>query len=237
VKKAVAPVRTRLLSSTLGRRYVTPAQLESLEYVFFPLHKEPEVTLLVYSRPYMNQIEVVRNLARSLPVGMKLVVKEHPAGVGYHPLGYYRKLLAIPGVLLAPPGMKSRVLIERARLIAIISGSIGLEALMMKKPVIHFGRIPFGVMPDTMIRYISDPDRLAWDIRELLVNHRHDEQALMIYIAAVMKTSIPIDFYSVLLERSGVYRPDSAMDGRETKIRNIQCMADHLVQLVAAGRS
>jgi len=234
--KAMMPLKKRALARTLGSRYVTAAQLAGLEYVFFPLHKEPEVTLLVYSRPYMNQIEVIRNLARSLPVGMALVVKEHPAGLGYHPPGYYRKLLAIPGVVLVPPETKSRDLIEKARLIAIISGSIGLEALMMKKPVLHFGRIPFSILPETMIRRAADPDRLAWDVKEMLTHHRHDEQALLAYVAATMQTSVPIDFYSILLERSGVYRPSAGADETDPRARNIHRLADYLWRLCGAAR-
>jgi hypothetical protein len=191
----------------LKQFYVDQKELESLSYAFYPLHKEPEVTLLVYGRPYLNQIEVIRNFARSLPVGMKLVVKEHPGSVGYRPLSYYRKFLAIPNVMLASPKMTSRELIEDAQLVMIIGGSVGLEGLIMQKPVLHLGNVPFSFLPDTMIRKVWDLERLGGEVYDIFEHHKHDEDALVAYIAAVMKGSVPVDFYSILLGRKAVYRP------------------------------
>jgi hypothetical protein len=228
--KIKQPIRIRYLEWNLRRYYLKAQEISSMEYAFFPLHKEPEVTLLVYSRPYMNQIEVIRSVARSLPVGMKLVVKEHPAAVGYRPLSYYKKILAIPGVVLVAPRMESRSLIEKALLIVVISGSIGLEALMMKKPVIHFGRVPFGMLPDTMLRGIRGLETLGKEIKDLLHNHIHNEQALIAYVASVMKTSVPIDFYSVLLGRESVYRPGDSDNGYETRNRHIDNLRRYLLQ-------
>jgi hypothetical protein len=112
-------------------------------------------------------------------------------------------------VLLAFPGMTSRRLVENAKMVAVVSGSVALEALMLKRPVVHFGNVPFCVMPDTMIFHAKEPDRLARDIQYLLGNHQHDENALIAYICAVIRNSVPLDFYSVLLARKGVYNPDS----------------------------
>jgi hypothetical protein len=205
------PLRLRRVDAALARRYLKdPGALSSFEYAFFPLHKEPEVTLLVYGRNFLNQIEAVRNVARSLPLGMKLVVKEHPSAVGYHTLKYYQKLLDIPNVVLAAPHLTSKEIVTHARLVAIIGGSIGLEALMRRVPVIALGRVPFSCLPATMFRTNHDGDRLAQDIRDLLTTAAHDEIALTSYIAAVVGSSVPVDFYSVLIGRTGVYRPQNS---------------------------
>ena len=60
---------------------------------------------MVYGRAWMNQIEAIRNIARNLPVGMKLLVKEHPAALGYRSVSFYKKVTAIPNVLLVSPGL------------------------------------------------------------------------------------------------------------------------------------
>lgn len=205
------PWRLHRLESVLGRRYIrTPEALAKIEFAFFPLHKEPEVTLLVYARPWLNQIEAVRNVARSLPVGMKLVVKEHPAALGYRPVGYYRKLLRIPNVVLAAPELSSRDVLHHAKLVTIIGGSVGLEAMMLRLPVIALGNVPFQFLPPSMIRAVGNVHMLDGEIRELLAEHRHDEAALEAYVAAVVANSVPVDFYSVLLGRRGAYRPAGA---------------------------
>ena len=226
------PARNRFVEFCMKWHYLSPKELDSIEYAFFPLHKEPEVTLLVYSRPYLNQIEVIRNLARSLPVGMKLVVKEHPGAVGYRQLSYYQKLLDIPNVIMAPPGMTSRRLIEKARLVTVITGSVGLEALMMRKPIVTLGRVSFNFMPETMIRHVRDLDQLGWQIHNLLEYHNHDEKALIAYVAAVMDSSVPIDFYSVLLGRKGVYQPDVDTESFDSKYQmNIKRLSEYVYRL------
>jgi hypothetical protein len=232
-KRVKKPVRIKYTDFFLRRYYVDANKLASMDYAFYPLHKEPEVTLLVYGRPYLNQIEVVRNLARSLPVGMKLVVKEHPVAVGYHPLSYYRKLLAIPNVMLAPPGMTSRELVQNAKLVFIISGSVGLEAIMMKKPVVYFGNIPFSVLPDSMIRHVKNLNNLSWEIHDIMDNHNHDENALIAYLSAVITSSVPVDFYSVLLGRKGVYNPDVGAGKNENEYhKQIERLSLYLINRI-----
>jgi len=145
--RLINPLRAKWVHARLAKEYVAESDLLTLDYAFFPLHTEPEVTLLVYSKEYMNQIEVARNVAYNLPVGMTLVVKEHPASVGKRPLGYYRKLLQILNVRLADPLTDSRPLVANAKIVTTISGSIGLEAVMLGKPVITFGGTPYEILP------------------------------------------------------------------------------------------
>lgn len=206
--RIIQPYRTKRMNRQFSNIYVKAEDLSSLDYAFFPLHTEPEIVLSVYCKPFLNQIEAIRLFSHNLPVGMKLVVKEHPWAIGKRPLSYYRKILDIPNVLLAYPGLKSRELITHARLVSIIAGSIGFEALILKKPVVMLGHAPFEFLPQEMIRCAKNPDRLGNDVREILENYNHDERALQAYIAAVMSNSVPVDFYSVLLSRKGVYRPE-----------------------------
>ncbi len=242
-KRIKSPLRVRTLKQALAKQYITEKDLSLMEYVFYPLHKEPEVTLLVYSRPYLNQIEAVRNIARNLPVGMKLVIKEHPASVGYRPLSYYQKLLAIPNVVLVAPELESRRVIQHAALVSIICGSVGLEAVMMKKPVVVLGHAPFNFLPDSMVTYCKNLDNLGIDIFELLENHHHDEDALIAYISAVISLSVPVDFYSRLLGRTGVFRDEKDLGKRnEAQIWKDQMnrMAGYLIEThhtIASGNT
>ncbi len=231
-QRIIRPLRARLMERQFRNLYIRAKDLSLLNYAFFPLHPEPEVTLGVYSKAYLNQIETTRLFSHNLPVGMKLVVKEHPWAIGKRPLSYYRKLLEIPNVMLAHPTMRSRELISNARLVTIIAGSIGLEALILKKPVVVLGRTPYNFLPNSMIRYSDSPDRLGNDIRHLLENYGYNEKALLSYIAAAMKDSVPVDFYSKLLDRKGVYSSGSIegdSDSKESeRIKHTHLLAQYL---------
>ena len=206
--RLIQPWRASKMNRLFRDNYVQAKDLPKLDYAFFPLHTEPEIVLSVYCKPYLNQIEAIRLFSRNLPVGIKLVVKEHPWAIGKRPLSYYHKILNIPNVRLAHPSLISRELISNARLVAIIAGSIGFEALILKKPVVMLGHAPFEFLPPGMIRYADNPDRLGFEIRELLDQHTHDEHALEAYIAAVINNSVPVDFYTKLLGRKDGYSPN-----------------------------
>ena len=201
----INPGRAWLTSRRMSARYITDEQLRRTPYVFYPLHAEPEVSLLVYGRPFLNQIEVIRQLAISLPIDMQLVVKEHPWMVGKRSQSFYGKLLNIPRVRLARPEVPARDLIRPASLVAVITGSVALEALILQKPAITFGDCPFNVLPPTMVRRCADLRELPALVARMLDEHRHDEGALAAYVAAVFGMSASVNLYSVLLEKKGVY--------------------------------
>jgi hypothetical protein len=230
-KKIVNPLRARRMARRFHSLYVKPGELPSLNYAFFPLHTEPEVTLSVYSNAYLNQIEAARLFSHNLPVGMKLLVKEHPWSVGKRPLGYYNKLLEIPNVMLADPAVPSRDLVSHARLITVIAGSIGLEGLMFKRPVVFLGGVPYAFLPAGMLRHAKNPSLVGHEIRDLLENYQYSEQALLSYIAAVMTESVPVDFYSRLLGRKGAYNPglsdDSDVQSHEREV-HMKALAGYL---------
>lgn len=218
------PLRARITARYLSPVYLGKEDLGRERYVFFPLHTEPEVSLLVYGRPYVNQIEIVRMLAMSLPADMVLVIKEHPWMVGKRTLGAYKKILNIPRVRIARPSLDARDVIAKARGVAVVTGSIALEAAMLGKPVLTFGDCPYNALPLSMVRRCTDPRRLPAILRELLSAHTNDEEALSAYLAATFETSAPVNLYSVLLKKRGVYTErDTNFDAE------VEALCEHLL--------
>ena len=101
--------------------------------------------------------------------------------------------------------MQARVLINTASLVAVITGSVALEAVILQKPAITFGDCAFNILPPAMVRRCADLRQLPAIIASMLDEHRHDEDALVAYVAAVFETSVSVNLYSVLLEKKGVY--------------------------------
>jgi hypothetical protein len=201
----VNPLRARAVGRMLRDRYITRTRLREQRYAFYPMHTEPEVSLLVYGRPFINQIEVIRQLALSLPVDMRLVVKEHPWMVGKRTRSAYAKLLNIPRVHIASPDMDARDLIAGAALVGVITGSNALEAAMLGRPVITFGDCPYNALPAAMVRRCDDLRELPSLIRTMIEGHENDEAALEAYVSAVFELSESVNLYSVLLEKRGVH--------------------------------
>ncbi|MBN4059453.1 hypothetical protein JYT32_00890 [Dehalococcoides mccartyi] len=226
-KRVFNPLRARRVHRMLKNKYVSPSDFKNQRFAFFPLHMEPEITLLIYSRSYLNQIEVVRNVAYNLPVGMKLVVKEHPVVLGKRNPGYYRKLLQIMNVEIADPAYTASDFIEGCSLVANIAGSVGFEAAISQKPVITFGRTPYEFLPGSMVKRVTDLSELGAQINQLLENYQHDETALTAYVAAVMSTSIPVNWYTNLLGRRAYSKQDNSYQ------HDIDVLAEGLVKTYA----
>lgn len=172
-------------------------------FVFYPLHFEPEVSIQVTGRPYQNQIELIRNIALNLPAGMKVLVKEHPRSKGFRSMSYYRKLLEMPNVRMVDISIPTNIVVKHASLVSVISGSTGLEAAIIGRPVLTFGLPPYNVLPSSMVRHVKDLNRLGWEIKDLLKSYLKDEKKLERYISAFIKGSAPVDLYTVLLSKSG----------------------------------
>lgn len=220
----VNPWRARRVRRRLGPRYIGEAALQNARYLFYPLHTEPEVSLLLYGRPFVNQIEIIRMLAMSLPADMILVVKEHPWMVGKRSLSAYEKMLNIPRVHLASPKIEARQLVKSAEMIAVVTGSVALEAAILGKPVLTFGDCPFNLMPDNMVRRCDDIRRLPAILSELRHAAAFDEASLENYVAAAMDVSASVNLYSVLLAKKNVHRE------REGKYDEEICKLAKLVQ-------
>ena len=221
------PRQARRTREFFNGQYVLEADLQALRYVFFPLHTEPEVSLLVYGRPYVNQIEIVRMLAMSLPIDTVLLVKEHPWMVGKRSLGSYQKMMDIPRVRFADPTLEARALIKHARLVTVITGSVALEAAMLGKPVITFGDCPYNLLPDTMVRRCVDPRQLQTLLKDAMAEHKSDDAAILAYVAAVFESSVSVNLYSILLGKTNVYTERNALYADE-----IDKLAEHIMLLL-----
>jgi len=119
--------------------------LKSLEdmrdkpFLFFTLQEEPEMSLSWQSPESLAQIAYLWQLARDLPAGFTLAVKEHVYAVGRRPQGFYKHLLDFKNVVILDPLLPGPDVIRASRAVSTISSTAGFEAAWMGKPVISFG--------------------------------------------------------------------------------------------------
>ena len=122
---------------------------DNQKFIYFPLHFEPEETLLIAAPYHTDQISVIKNIAKSIPVEFKLYVKEHPAMVlnGWRPSSFYDKILSMPNVKFIHPSVSNELLLDKCSMVITISGTTGLEAAFHKKPTIVLSDISYTKLP------------------------------------------------------------------------------------------
>ncbi len=109
------------------------------KFIFFPLQVHLETTLLISNHQFFHQERLIETISKNLPAGYWLYVKGHPGYIGGHELSLFKAIKKLPNVRIIHPLINSRKLIKEAAAVAVIFGTTGWEALLLKKPVITFG--------------------------------------------------------------------------------------------------
>ena len=157
------------------------------KYVYFPLHKDPEASTMVLSPYFTNQLAIIENIAKSLPADYSLVVKEHIPMIGFRPKNFYKKIKSFPKVKLVHPRFDQFTLIKNSSIVSVISGTAGLEALMLGKKVLLFEKeTPYECIKEGLI-IESDFSKLNKRIIELEKINSTDDQRLIKYLALIFQ--------------------------------------------------
>ncbi|MBI2725905.1 MAG: hypothetical protein HYX42_06615 [Polaromonas sp.] len=109
--------------------------------VFYALHFQPEQTTLAQGIWYANQVALVENLSKSMPLGFTLVVKEHPWGRGNRPAWQYKHMAGLYNVMFCDAPAKQ--IIQRVDAVIAVTGTVAMEALIFDKPAVVLGRTFF----------------------------------------------------------------------------------------------
>ena len=177
----INPIRSSLINLKLSRKYINEKDLKKYSYAFFPLHSEPEVSVMLHNKSFMNQIEAIRLFSHNVPTDMIIIVKDHPVACGKRPASYYKKILDIPNIRMVHPRMNTKVIIENSKIILTVAGSVSFEAILKSKPVISLGLDHHNVLPDSMIKMVHSPQDLYHEIKFMIENYKFDEHALVSY--------------------------------------------------------
>jgi len=176
------------ISSALG---VFDVPHDGERYVLYPIHFQPEASTLVQAPLYLDQVALLEDVARSLPIGYRLYVKEHVSNRGRRPLAFYDAIRRIPSVRLLGPDTDTWSLIRNASAIAVITGTMGWEGLLFEKPVISFGDVFYNRVPHVYQARNVPKDGWYQLFRRALTDHQPDHDALLACIAAMQQTSYP----------------------------------------------
>lgn len=143
--------------------------------VFYAMHYQPEQSTLAQGIWHVNQIALIENISKSLPLGFTLVVKEHPWGRGNRPAWQYRHLAELYNVVFVDAS--SKAIIQSVKAVITVSGTVAVESLVFDKPAVLLGTNFFDYcdlfykassiecLPELLARILIDNDYYARDDR------------------------------------------------------------------------
>ena len=172
---------------------------DSTPFVYFPLHQMPERELLIASPFNTNQIETIKHIAKSLPIGYRLFVKEHPSQVTreWRDISFYEEILSIPNVQLLHYSIKSEDVLKKCSLVITIHGASGLEAAMHKKPAIIFSDFFYSILPS--VYTLQSIEELPSVIRSSLQTEVHASDVDK-FLNLLEENSIDFDLFGFELD-------------------------------------
>lgn len=181
----------RKIRNLIGVEDLYDAFSPNVDFAYYPLQMEPEISTLLHAPFHQNQLVLVRQISRSIPVHFVLYVKEHPQMVPFRPRAYYKELKKIPNVKLLAPSITSFEITPKAKLVLAITSTAGWEALLMGKPVITFGDQFYNAI--SMVKKCEQPDRLPYLVKDRLEKFNFDERELLAYIQGILEDAAPVD--------------------------------------------
>jgi len=171
--------------------------------VFYALHYQPEQSTLAQGIWYSNQVALIENISKSLPLGYTLVVKEHPWGRGNRPAWQYRHLARFYNVIFCDAPAKQ--IIQKVDAVVAVAGTIAVESLVLDKPTVLLGKAFFD-FSDLYYRVgnISDLPKI---LRRILVDQCHALRTdrdfeISRFLAAYQRALIPA---FPIAENSAIY--------------------------------
>lgn len=162
------------------------------KFIYFTLHSEPERALLFPAPFYMNQLNTIQNIARSIPANYILYVKEHQSqGIfGWREPSWYNDLIRLPNVRLIHPNVSGELLLKKCALAMSIGGTVGLEAAFFNKPSIVFADVIYSIL--NSVTKIENPTELPEKIK-LSLNTKVNIQELNKYVQTIENLSFKVE--------------------------------------------
>ena len=119
-------------------------------FIYFPLHYQPEATTYPFGNQFIDQINAIRLLAKCLPENYFIYVKEHPdtfnishlswtIGDFSRDINFYNQIKEIDKVKLLPFDSDLEFIIKKSKAVATLTGAVGLEFILNRKFTLLFG--------------------------------------------------------------------------------------------------
>lgn len=187
-------IKTRFRKKFIDKNFIRKID-DKTSFIFFPLHIEQERTLLIEAPFYTNQLEVIKHIVKSLPIGYKLYVKEHPTmfARGWRKISLYKEIMRLPNVVLIHPSVLPDEILRKCSLIISITGTTSFDAGFYKKPSIALAQTAWSML--SYVHKLKSLDELPDAIKSSLKKEVNASD-LFDYINFIEKNSFTFDVYA-----------------------------------------
>ncbi len=172
---------TRLFRSVVIKKYFAKNVLNAIggsNYYVFPIHYQPEASTAIGSPYHSDQINLLKNLAFSMPDGVKLVVKEHVSNIGYPNSDFYKIIKSLPNVVLVWHRFNIKDLIRKSLGVITLTSTAGFEALLLDRPVYHFGDVFYTFHPKA--KRLDGWDEVKQSLSVSLCSKKYDNISFLV---------------------------------------------------------
>jgi hypothetical protein len=159
---------SRIRSAARSLSRIATTRLDDMNgtpFVYYPLHQEPEMALQGLSPEYFYQLSLIAAVARDLPAGIRLAVKETFGAIGRRPRDFYGQIADFKNVVLLEPMQLGLECARRAEAVVTICGTAGFEAAVLGRPVIAWGvHNNYNCLPHVRVVHAEDelPGLIRW---------------------------------------------------------------------------
>lgn len=172
--------------------YFTKAEIPDKQFLFYPLHVDPEASTMVLSPYQTNQLSVLEALSKSKPVDAVILVKEHLTMIGRRPKDFYKKVNQLPGIYMVDPREPSFQFINKAKAVVTLTGTAGFEAILLGKPAIFLGNFLYKFIKEGFV-LTNDLSALPEILNNLDQLKPANDETLVKLLASIDQESIPFD--------------------------------------------
>lgn len=146
-----------------GKQLDKPVELPT-RYLFIPFQVDVDRQVLMFS-PWIRHMrylyKVMLGMLDVLPQDMWLVFKEHPSSAK----DYSGLKDQCPERVLFANGNSTQQLIENAAAVVTINSTVGIEALLLGKPVITLGQAFYNI--DGLVRHVDSEGQLQQVLEQI----------------------------------------------------------------------
>ena len=189
-KVSIDKIRMRERKKFIDQNFLR--NVDDGNFILFPLQTESESSLLIDAPLFVDQLDVIEKITKSMPINFNLLVKEHPMqeSRSWRNIDTYKKIIHTPGVIPVHPDVPIKQVVQKAKLVITISSSVALDSLFYETPSLMIAENTFSVIPSIgKINNFSDLDKLIQEKLKMRVQEEDIEK----YIQFSQKISFNFD--------------------------------------------